>query len=267
MKIITTFFIILLIPVLTIAQLVKPAEGEKYVTDSTWFYLGDTFGEEWFNFERYRVTERDDYGNYQKASTMAYDTVNFEWFEKKRYEATYSDSVTRSGWYSYIWDDKGNNWKMADSVYYSDVGAPLISWYKVWDPFKFRFYRGSRVEYAYLQNNLLEGKDVQRFDTLTGGWMPDVQQHYSYNAQQQVVEFLVKAYDIAGFWRDSAQTVYTYDGNQDLTEEIRTLWTGTLWTHHLQLFRSRCFAREICGSMESPEPILERQGLLCVFLR
>nr|NQU91488.1 hypothetical protein [Bacteroidota bacterium] len=106
----------------------KSVDG-KYLVDSTYIYLGNTFGQYWFNYLRYKVTERDQYGNFKKASDFEYDTINAVWYEKMRYEAQHYDSSTRRLWLGHTWDSKAGNWKMSDSIYSNPNGSIEISWY------------------------------------------------------------------------------------------------------------------------------------------
>ncbi len=238
-----SFILIITLLFLLSAQAQQPQQNRydsqngrsiKYVLDSSWFYLGNTFGQAWFNNQRYRVTARDDYGNLVSALTMAYDTIQQQWYNQKQQEVTYYDSATRRFFMSQVWDEKAGEWVMADSIHYNTSGAPLISWYKEWSRAIHRFRRGKRVEYQYNVLGKITQQDIQIFDTLTGNWAADQVQIYTYNALDQLSELLTKTWDTLGYWRDSLHTDYTYNADGDLMLEIRKLRTGNVFANDLR---------------------------------
>lgn len=217
----------------------------KFLLDSTWIYLGNAYGEQWFNFERYRVTERDQYGNFVSSLTTTFDTSNMVWYDRVKYEASYYDSITPLIWLARIWDDKGSSWRMSDSVYYNTQGAPVISWYKVWNPFSFRFSRGKRVVYQYLGPGQYLQQNIQRFDTISGSWSPDAVKKYTYNQQELLSELLIEKYDTTGNWADSLKINYTYNQENDLVEEIHQEFTGSFFLN----YRKYTFSYSVPGKL------------------
>ena len=208
----------------------------KFIIDSTWFYLADTFGQSWFNNERYKVTERDAWGNFLNATTFQFDTITNLWFANQTYEATYSDSVTTSFWSAHVWDSHAVKWRMSDSISYNPEGVPTISWYKAWDPFKYRFSRGQRVVYSY-QSDDLETRYVQKFDTLTGNWKHDKKYAYSYNVDGLLENELIMEWDDASSsYKEYLFIGYSYNDDQLIESEITQLWgQGNQWEDSLKI--------------------------------
>ncbi len=208
----------------------------KFIIDSTWFYLADTYGQSWFNNERHKVTETDNWGNFISATTFQFDTIANLWFANQTYEATYSDSVTTSFWSAHVWDSHAVKWRMSDSISYNPVGVPTISWYKAWDPFKYRFSRGQRVIYSY-QSDDLETRYVQKFDTLTGNWKYDKKYAYSYNADGLLENELIMEWDDASSsYKEYLSIGYSYNDDQLIESEITQLWDqNNQWEDSLKI--------------------------------
>ena len=208
----------------------------KFIIDSALYYLAGTYGQSWFNNERYKVTERDNWGNFLIAVTFQFDTVVNVWFTHKKYEATYSDSVTTSFWDAHVWDSNAVKWRLSDSISYNPEGRPLISWYKAWNPFKYRFSRGQRVKYSYQLENL-ETRYVQKFDTLSGNWKYDKKYVYSYNADG------LPGNDTIMEWDDEHNSYnyylligYLYNDEQLIESETTQLWgQGNQWEDSLKI--------------------------------
>lgn len=195
----------------------------KWVVDSTWFYLGNTFGQYWFNNEQYRVTGRDQYGNFKNSITRQFDTISLAWTDKSRNSADYYDSVTNQKWIAEIWDANGDRWVMSDSIFYNESGSPEISWYKIWSPVKFRFSGGKRIDYNYSETGQLLHENIQLFDTLGGNWKNGQIASYMYNPEGLVLQKLLITWDISGFWRDSLRVSYSYNGEKLLVETIHEI--------------------------------------------
>jgi len=195
----------------------------KWVVDSTWFFLGNTFGQYWFNNEQYRVTNRDQYGNFKASRTIQFDTISFAWVDKSRNTASYYDSVHFEKWIAEIWDTKSDSWKMSDSIFYNASGSTLISWYKIWSTVKYRFSGGKRISYDYSVNGNLEQETIQLFDTLSGNWKHGQIAFYLYNTEGLVSQKLLQTWDTSGFWQDSLRVSYSYNEEQLLVETIHEI--------------------------------------------
>lgn len=208
-----------------------------YVIDSTLFYLANTFGQNWFNNERYRVTERDRWGNLIEAVTFEFDTVAGVWFENDRYNETYYDSTNIALWMARVWDQKGQKWRLSDSVGYYYGNLPAISWYKVWDPFKFRFSRGKRVTYLY-DGDKLSFTNTQKFDTLSGNWKNYQETFYSYLPDIALPDTeLVMEWDTLNFiWKNVSMKIYLYNDNNLIESETTMLWgENNQWENNLRV--------------------------------
>jgi hypothetical protein len=197
----------------------------RYVTDSTYYYRANLFGQNWLNLSRYKVTGRDEFGNFVNAKTWNYDTLQLNWYDGNSYEATYHDSINRSTWLANVWDLKVGVWRMSDSNVYLSNGAPQVTWFKYWDAVGYKFLRGKRVSYFYLENGNTEKQFAQSFDTLTRKWENDRQDFYSYNAQDLMSENLVKAWDTLNFvWANSELITFYYDENGLLVNQLIQEW-------------------------------------------
>jgi hypothetical protein len=197
----------------------------KYITDSTYYYRANLFGQTWLNLSRYKVTGRDEFGNFVNATTFNYDTLQLNWYAGNTYQATYHDSINRSTWLANVWDLKVGVWRMSDSNVYLSNGAPQVTWFKYWDAVGYKFLRGKRVSYFYLENGNTEKQFAQSFDTLTRKWENDRQDFYSYNAQDLMSENLVKAWDTLNFvWANSELITFFYDENGLLVNQFNQEW-------------------------------------------
>jgi len=197
----------------------------KFIVDSTYYYFANLFGQTWLNTGRYKVTQRDNYGNFETATNWLYDTVQLNWSAGNTYEASYYDSVHTSKWIANVWDAKVAVWRMSDSISYLPDGSPAISWYKVWNPESWKFLRGKRVTYFYLGNSNTEKEYTQVLDTLTRLWKNSQQEFYTYNTHNFLQEDLIKSWDTLNLvWVNSELVKLTYDANDLLTEQINQEW-------------------------------------------
>lgn len=215
---------------------IKPHDQRagKFVTDSTYYFLANTFGQTWLNTAQYKVTQRDRFGNFIKATTFNFDTLQMNWYAGNSYEATYHDSINRSTWTANVWDLKVGVWRMSDSILYLPDGLPEIAWFKVWEPSSFKFLRGKRVSYFYLQNGNTEKQITQAFDTLTRKWKNDRQDFYEYNSQDLMSKNTVIIWDTLNLlWANSELISFSYNENELLTGQINQEWdAGTAaWTN------------------------------------
>jgi hypothetical protein len=204
-----------------------PQKNGKFIVDSTYYYFANLFGQTWLNTGRYKVTQRDKYGNFETATNWLYDTIQLNWFAGNTYEASYFDSVHTSKWIANVWDLKVEVWRMSDSISYRPDGSPAISWYKVWNPESWKFLRGKRVTYFYLGNGNTEKEYTQVLDTLTRLWENSRQDFYAYNTHDLLQEDLIKTWDTLNLvWSNSELIKYTYDENDLLTEQINQEWAA-----------------------------------------
>jgi len=208
----------------THAEAFKKGRNGNFVIDSTHNYLGNTFGQDWFYYQRYMVSERDQWGNFLSAITHEFDTIGNNWIQHQQYEASYFDSVTTAFWNAHVWDAKADKWRMSDSTTFNSAGDPVINWYKVWDPVKFRFWRGQRIKYYY-QSEKLTNREVQIFDTLSGNWAPGEYYSYTYNQDDLLSNELIMEWDSSGNdWKNLSNIQYTYDEELLIQSEITQLW-------------------------------------------
>jgi hypothetical protein len=207
----------------------------KFVIDSSHNYLGNTYGQAWFHYQRYLVSERDAWGNFVKAATYEYDTVDNVWFAHQKYEAAYYDSVTSSFWNAQVWDSKGDKWRLSDSTAFNSAGNSIVNWYKAWDPVKFRFWRGQRITYVYSAEILLN-RNVQKFDTLSGNWKPDQTYSYTYNEDGLLSDELIMEWDsAANGWKNYSNIQYTYNQDLLIQSETTRFWSdGEGWVNNLK---------------------------------
>ena len=212
----------------SIRELYRSDDGQ-YLVDSTYIYLGNTFGNYWFNYLRNRVTERDEYGNFISASDWEYDTIALHWFEQKRYQAQYYDDKTQRLWLAHFWDEKAENWKLSDSIFSNPDGTVSVSWYLVWNPVISRFFRGKRYQNEYLENGNLLKENISRFDTLTGGWKPDVINLFEYDEGDLLTRKMIRKWCDES-WTDSLQITFSYtDSNLIAMEEYQLMTGSGIW--------------------------------------
>jgi hypothetical protein len=208
----------------------------KFIIDSTYNFLANTFGQDWFNHQQYKVTARDQWGNFLNATTFEYDTIGGFWFAHQQYEAAYFDSLTTSLWKAQVWDSKALKWRMSDSISYSTSGNPEVTWYKAWNPFTFRFWRGKKITYSYY-NEKLVGRNIQKFDTLSGNWKANSRYTYSYNEDELLDSLLIMEWDTeTNSWEKYSSIEYSYFESHLIESEITKLWAqGNQWEDSLKI--------------------------------
>jgi hypothetical protein len=207
--------------------------NSKYTNDSTYFWLGNTFGQSWFNNKIYRVEDFNNQGNVLTANDYEYDTIGMYWYKQRTYESQYFQTGFRKLWVSKIFDQSQNIWLIADSLYFNQDGNPQITWYKQWEPSEFRFTGGQRSTYIYDENGRLHVQFNQLWDTLAQSWLKAYyEQHYYYQNNLDSVK-LTKIWDnSAGQYINSLLIHYLYNGQQALTEELVQSFSGGNWINY-----------------------------------
>jgi len=211
----------------------KHTPKDHFVTDSTWYSLGNAFGQSWFKNRVYRVKQFNDAGNVLSASDYEYDTLGLFWYEQRRYEAHFVNNTTRTLWLSHVFNQQTNSWLLADSIHFNSKGQPLRSWYKEYDPISHKFEGGRLSEYIYNDQDLLHLTYKKYLDTLSGQWQRSNYEVIYYNQNgldsiRQVYRWKVTN----GIWIDSLQKSYTYNSKLFLLEEIDQLWLGSTWQNY-----------------------------------
>ncbi len=204
----------------------------KYVTDSTYYFDWMTAEQQWNNFERYIVRSRDQYGNLHRSVTFGIDPVSSDWFEEQRYEAGYHDSITQKYWISEIWDAKEGNWKLSDSIFYTTTGRPSISWFKIWDPFKFRFSRGRMIKYQYTSENQTLKEEIKTFDTLSGNWANHRVISFTYDDDLLLTEKTTAIWRDDGSLTDTLRSILEYNEQQQVVTDILQRFVAGAWQNH-----------------------------------
>jgi len=185
--------------------------GGKYVLDSTYSYEWSVLNHGWMNTDRLFITERDKYGNQKRSKTIKWDEENSKWDDWKRNEQAYYDSLHSHFFIAFIYDLKAGDWKMSDSIFYNRKGKPEFSWFKVWDPDKYRFSRGKRVKFQYTSADLVSKEEIDIFDTISDNWKANQVVSYQYNEDRLLEVQQVKVWKDSGFWRDSLKITYSYN--------------------------------------------------------
>ena len=198
-----------------------------YVLDSTYYYFANTYGQEWFNDEIYRVLSRDEYGNFTEAKSMGFDTLSGNWMSRYSFLATYHDSLTQELWLVKVWYPGSKKWLLSDSIAFDLDGKTLVNWYKTWDFQSNKFTKGYRTSYFY-NENLLEKKIKQKLDTVNDNWKTYSKMQYEYDTSALLTEDVFRMWDtISMSWRDSTKNLYYYDENEYLIEQIVQIWDKT----------------------------------------
>ncbi|HQB47562.1 MAG TPA: hypothetical protein PK785_01690, partial [Bacteroidales bacterium] len=185
--------------------------GGKYVLDSTYSYEWSVLNHGWMNTDRLFITERDKYGNQKRSKIIKWDEENSKWDDWKRNEQAYYDSLHSHFFIAFIYDLKAGDWKMSDSIFYNRKGKPEFSWFKVWDPDKYRFSRGKRVKFQYTSADLVSKEEIDIFDTISDNWKANQVVSYQYNEDHLLEVQQVKVWKDSGFWRDSLKITYSYN--------------------------------------------------------
>ena len=236
-KLIFLFIILLFLTVDNFGQipnddLVKPipsSEKDHFVTDSTWYSLGNAFGQTWFKNRVYRVKQLNDAGNVLSASDYEYDTLGLFWYEQRRYEAHFVNNTIRTSWLSYVYNQLANSWLLADSIHFNSNGQPLRSWYKEWNPINHAFEGGRLSEFIYNEEDLLHLTYNKYLDTLSGQWRRSNYEVIYYNQNDLDSIKQIYQWDASnGVWLDSLQKTYTYSSKFFPVEQLDQLWPGNI---------------------------------------
>jgi hypothetical protein len=204
----------------------------KFVADSTYYYDWMADDQQWENFERYIIRSRDQYGNLRSSVSFGIDPVSADWFEEQRYEAGYYDSITQKYWISEIWDAKDGSWRMSDSIFYTTTGRPSISWFKIWDPFKFRFSRGRLINYAYTSGNQTLKEEIKAFDTLSGNWANHRVISFTYDDDLLLTKKTTAIWREDGSLTDTLRSVLEYNEQQQVVSDILQRFVAGAWQNH-----------------------------------
>ncbi|MDD4742181.1 MAG: hypothetical protein PHY20_11510, partial [Bacteroidales bacterium] len=186
----------------------------RFVNDSTHYFYGNAFGQEWFFGRNYRVEQRNNAGNVTASAEYVYDTLRYQWYKQSRFEAQYTNDTLYRSLFTYVRRWPGDEWLLSDSITFDANGNPRISWLKVWDEIKQKFVRGQRTETLYNENQRPGEIWHQAYDTISGNWMNDyylqinytlhgldsMRKYQKWQAQQQQ-------------WADSLRIITTYDEN------------------------------------------------------
>lgn len=230
--IIACFLVAFLIPCANAQQFlpgpVQEQSRDQYLTDSTHFFLGNAFGESWFNNKVYRVKSRNEANNVLTASDYEYDTLVQQWYEQRRYQGSFLNDTIRKLWQSWIYNPNNSEWLLADSIHFNIYGSPTMSWYKIWDPMIRKFTGGKLSEFFYNDQGILHLTYNHYFDTLSENWKKDYYEVVHYNTHNLDSLRQLFKWNGAG-WTDSLRISFTYDDKMEPDEEVQQLWTGNAW--------------------------------------
>lgn len=204
-----------------------------YVTDSTWYSLGNTFGQNWFKNRIYRVNQRNNAGNVQLAYDHEYDTIGFYWYKQRRYEALFINDTIRKLWLSSVFDQSSGNWLLSDSIHFNVSGSPTRSWYKVWDPLEHKFTGGQLTDFIYDDQGFPYLTYNKYYDTISSNWQKDFYEVVQRNQSHLDSLRQISVWNAAsGDWRDSLRINYSYDQKLMPQEEIHQLWQANNWENY-----------------------------------
>ena len=204
----------------------------KFVNDSTHYFYGNAFDQEWFLGRIYREEQRNNAGRATASAEYVYDTLRFQWYKQRRYEAQYfSDTVYRS-WFSYVRRWPGEDWLMSDSIAFDANGNPRISWLKAWDEETQKFVRGQRIVMVPDENQRPYENYYQAYDTVSGEWVKDyyLQMNYNLHGLDSLRKYR-KWQEQQQQWTDSLRIVTTYDQNLHLDQIIHQLYENNAWVN------------------------------------
>ncbi len=204
----------------------------QYLSDSSWYYLGNTFGQSWFKHKTYRVEERNKIGNVLMASDYVYDTLAFNWYEQVRYQGQFTNDSVSKLWLSSVFDKNTQAWLLADSIYFNTHGQPVKSWFKIWDEVQNDFVGGKLSEYFYDDQQRVHLIYNKQFDTISQNWLRYNYELYRYN--QYHLDSIQEFFSWNGAsnnWNDSLRISYSYDDKQNLKTRLHELWLGDSWAN------------------------------------
>lgn len=201
---------------------------DQYLTDSTYFYVGNESGSQWYQNKIYRVAQRNAANNVILAYDYENDSEDRAWFQQRRYQGSFLNDTIRKLWQSWVKNTNTNEWLLADSIHFNIHGSPTVSWYKVWDPFMNSFVEGKLSEFFYNDDGILHLTYNHYWDTAVNNWQ---RANYKVNYYNQYgLDSLNEFYYWNGInWIKDQQTHYSYSPKLFLEEELQKTWNGVEW--------------------------------------
>jgi hypothetical protein len=210
----------------------RDSSGNNYITDSTFFWLGNTFGQSWFKHKVFRPEAFNNFGDVLTAYDYEYDTLGLFWYKQRFYEGRYFQDGLRKRWLTFVFDQSEDNWRMADSLAFNQAGQPVTGWFKIWSPLKYQFVDGRRSAYFYNDNDQLHIQYSQHFDTTTQNWQRRNYRVIYYNLSNADSLWHIYAWNNnQEQWNDSARVSYFYNEEQLIDAEITQLFTNGDWVN------------------------------------
>ena len=236
MKTITSIFLILS-SVASFSQWNQECIPERFfVSDSTIYYNGD--GKAWIPESRFKVLERDQYGNTLFGITHFIDESGGETGNKYRYSFTWHDDSIRDEYTREVWDPAGSEWIVDFYLNYTENGDYIEFARKTRDFDNNVFTKGTRNVYIYDDNMIVTGRIDQVLDPITDTWQENWQYLYTYN-EDNLQDTVLNQQWVGGAvgWKDMRRDVYNFDddGNKTL-QTVQYYVTGTGWEDRFKFF-------------------------------
>jgi hypothetical protein len=206
--------------------------ANKYITDSTFFWMGNAFGQSWFKHKIFRPETINNFGDLLTAYDYEYDTLGLYWYKQRFYEGRYFQDGLRKRWLTFVFDQSEDNWRMADSLAFNQAGQPVTGWFKIWNPMEHQFVDGRRSTYFYDDNDRLHIQYSQHFDTTIQNWQRRNYRVIHYNLSNADSLWLLYSWNkVQQQWNDSARVAYFYNDEQLIDVEITQLFSNGDWVN------------------------------------
>ncbi len=207
---------------------VKNVKGTIWVQDSTYYYYG--VGTEWNLSKRYKVLDRDQYGNMINAIKHSYNSETEIWTNRDTITAIYYNTNLLHKYLEIRWDNNTQQWAN-DTINYREYDGNNNLIINIHSD---ELYFWDRLLYTYDENENLIQKIYQ--NRSNGTWINKWIDLCTYENNNQTQKIIQEWDNNTEEWINRWQHLYTYDDNNSLTQEIEQTWDSNTeeWLNHYQ---------------------------------
>ena len=229
-----------------------------WVNDSTLSYSAD--GTEWNLTRRYKVLNRDEYGNMINAIGHFYEGTTETWTKKDTITATYYNAEIRYKYIEKPWNSNTQQWADTSRYYELDEnGTWLVNFLRPWNyndngftSYGYLFYRtfndngdllyeidykwnkntqewylSDKYSYNYDDNGNQTQTLVEKWNSDTEEWENSYQYIYSYDDNENITQRLIQSWNSeTEDWENSYQDIYSYDDNGNRIQYLKKSWNS-----------------------------------------
>jgi len=206
-------------------NLYEKHKNNIWVLDTIYGYTGQT--NTWFLDYSEIVTAKNEKGLPTIIETKDRELGNYTWYEGYYVTLSYFDNDSLNEYKLWEWNTNTNNWNSEMSVYilYDENGLKLEYYDRAWDNTDEEFLSGNKEIYTYDENNFLITKEDIDWGWETLVWEDWKTTTYTNNNLGLCIEQI----EVFATNVNYLQIFYTYNDDNQLTNELEKLWYGSSW--------------------------------------